>query len=286
MEGGKSQKRKAMTYIFMEKWKNLKSQHWFLLLRSLKVDVSVVTYNSGKTLDKCLNSIEKYVPVNRLLIGDGGSTDNTLKIARDHGAKIYLFRGEENKIGRIRYKLAELAETDWLLYVDSDVYLYQTFWPRVSRYVMEGVGMIMAAQDGHPSPLQKYFEWRNRKFGFITFSNTLVPRAVLLKVKELLNTHTGEDAIYGKRILEMGLKIVRIYEHLSFHDKDIQEFNLAFRRWGADLRTKKDVMELVKTILRHFRNTVLYTVEEQTLEGVPILLSQCFELLKGYLILK
>ncbi len=91
---------------------------YFKQYKISKVDVLIVTFNSARTLRTCLNLVRKVVPVNRLLIGDGGSTDKTLEIANNYGAEVYSFTGENNKIGRIRYKLAELAETEWLLYVD------------------------------------------------------------------------------------------------------------------------------------------------------------------------
>ncbi len=76
----------------------------------------------------------------------------------------------------------------------------------MSKFAVEGVGMVMAAQDGHSSCLRKYFDWRIRRFGFVTFSNTLVPRHVILKVKQLLNVHVGEDTLYAMHIHKMGMK--------------------------------------------------------------------------------
>ena len=47
---------------------------------SEKVDVVVLTKNSERVLERCLNSIYKNLPVNRLIIVDGYSTDSTLEI--------------------------------------------------------------------------------------------------------------------------------------------------------------------------------------------------------------
>ena len=56
-----------------------------------KISFIIPTYNAGNLFDECLNSIVKQDYPNNLfeiLIIDGGSTDNTLKIAKKHDVKI------------------------------------------------------------------------------------------------------------------------------------------------------------------------------------------------------
>ena len=48
----------------------------------MQIDVVVLTKNSERTLEKCLNSIYKNIPVNRLIVIDGYSTDRTMKIVK------------------------------------------------------------------------------------------------------------------------------------------------------------------------------------------------------------
>ncbi len=76
---------------------------------------------------------------------------------------------------------------------------------------------------------------------------------------------------------------MRIYEKLSFHDKPLSEVNMAFRRWGMDLSKRGDIVDLIKTIGRHLRNTFWYIIDEKTVEGVPLLFFQCFELWMGFI---
>lgn len=56
----------------------------------MKIDVAVCTYQSEKYLDECLTSIEKAIPLNRLIIIDHHSTDKTIEIARRHNAEIHF----------------------------------------------------------------------------------------------------------------------------------------------------------------------------------------------------
>ena len=47
------------------------------------MDIGILTRNSERMLRKCIDSVYKNVPVNRLIIVDGYSTDNTLHIVKE-----------------------------------------------------------------------------------------------------------------------------------------------------------------------------------------------------------
>lgn len=87
------------------------------------VSVIVPTWNSSRTLSSCLSSIENqtYKQI-EILIVDGGSTDNTVAMAREHGVKVVKsnMRGMtlQRNIG-VRYAKGEL-----LLHIDSDEVLH------------------------------------------------------------------------------------------------------------------------------------------------------------------
>jgi len=251
---------------------------------SKRVDVLIVTFNSNRTLPACLSHIKDFIPYNHILVGDGGSTDGTVEVARRMSAQVYDFMGRDNMIGRIRYKLAERAETDWVLYIDSDVYVYPNFWKIVPKYMKTNIGMVMAAQDGPFSILRRYFGWRNKRFGFVTFSNTLVPRKLILECKELLNIHVAEDSIYARFVGAKGYKIARVYEHLSYHDSSLYGINSAFRRWRRDLGQKRRLLNLLAAEAIHLKNIVWFSLEKRA-TGIEImgLLRNAWEMYEGFI---
>lgn len=89
--------------------------------------VTVLTFNNEKTLTKCLDSVTDFAEI---IICDGGSTDETLKIARQFGCKVITqdkqFKYDDDRIADfsgIRNQTIEAASYRWYVYIDSDEYL-------------------------------------------------------------------------------------------------------------------------------------------------------------------
>lgn len=85
----------------------------------------VLTYNSGKTIRRCLESVKNFTDI---VILDGGSADETLDVAKSFGARIFPQQegGGPAKITdftAVREKLFSLAKEDWRLWLDSDEWL-------------------------------------------------------------------------------------------------------------------------------------------------------------------
>lgn len=85
--------------------------------------VRVFTFNSGKTLRRCLESLKDF---EEILILDGNSTDNTLEVAREFGARIEKQFPDSDQPRIIEdwpsvvHRAIDLAKFDWILYIDSD----------------------------------------------------------------------------------------------------------------------------------------------------------------------
>lgn len=82
--------------------------------------VGILTYNSGLSLERCLRSLEGF---GEILISDGGSTDNTLEIARAYGCTIIKqsnYGHPINDFSLERNRMVEQAKYDWFFYIDSD----------------------------------------------------------------------------------------------------------------------------------------------------------------------
>ena len=76
----------------------------------------IITRNEEKNIEACITSIKKVC--NEIIVVDSLSEDNTVKIARKNGARIFLQKylgdGPQKAYG-VKY-----AENDWILSIDAD----------------------------------------------------------------------------------------------------------------------------------------------------------------------
>ena len=94
----------------------------------MKISIIIPTYNSGKTLRSCLDSIitQTYQDWEVLLM-DAVSKDNTLTIAKDYGdARISVFSEPDKGIYDAMNKGIDKATGDWLYFLGSDDSLFET----------------------------------------------------------------------------------------------------------------------------------------------------------------
>jgi glycosyltransferase involved in cell wall biosynthesis len=186
-----------------------------------KIDVTVATKNSAKTIERCLQSIRENVPVKRLVVVDTESIDGTREVAKRYGA---LVVDEPGKLGRVRLTQANYCETKWIAFVDSDIYVYPSWWHEVSKFASPGVGMVSGFADARINKLpiyDVYLKYLARRQGTVAFSNTLVMRELIIEcAKSLQAVHAGEDDIVARHIRSKGLSIVTIPKRLCLHDKD------------------------------------------------------------------
>ncbi len=85
------------------------------------ISLVVLTYKEEVNLPHCLESVEGLAE--QVFVVDSGSEDDTLRIARESGAKV-VEHPFENQAQQFNWALEHLPlETDWILRLDADEYL-------------------------------------------------------------------------------------------------------------------------------------------------------------------
>jgi len=101
--------------------------------KKLKISLCFPTLNEEKTIAKEIiimrsELILKYPLIDEILVIDSGSTDNTVQIARDYGADVYVsneilpdlknqFKGKGENLWKALY----VAKGDIIVYIDADI---------------------------------------------------------------------------------------------------------------------------------------------------------------------
>lgn len=86
----------------------------------MKINLVMIVKNEERSLKRCLRAARPVV--DEMIVVDTGSTDRTLELAREAGAKVYEFTWVQDFSAARNYAL-EQSDADWNLVLDADEYL-------------------------------------------------------------------------------------------------------------------------------------------------------------------
>lgn len=111
--------------------------------RTLKIDVAILTRNSERYLNECLEALGRNIPVNRLIVVDNNSRDKTLDILHKHSKRLEIIVLQDNgNRATARQKAIENIETEWFMFVDSDIILQEQWFQRAKKFMEPDIGLI------------------------------------------------------------------------------------------------------------------------------------------------
>jgi glycosyltransferase involved in cell wall biosynthesis len=190
----------------------------------MDVDVVIITKNSEHMLSECLKSVYKNVPVNRLIVVDGYSTDKTLEIVREFQKKhgnILLIQDRGNR-ATARQKGINQVKTEWFMFVDSDAVLCKDWFKKAEKHLGQNVGAVWGIEVWstiqNPA-LLKTFLWITRKiFDLRGGTHDTLIRTDLVKDIEIPKfLHVFEDAYIKDWITRKGYKLIACYNPYCLH---------------------------------------------------------------------
>jgi len=193
-------------------------------LTNMGVDVVVLTKNSERVLRECLASVYENVPVDRLIIVDGHSTDATLTIVKEFNEKyrnVVLIKDKGTR-GTARQKGIREVKTDWFMFVDSDVVLCNKWFKKAEKLTKDGVGAIWGIEIWSVlknAKILKLFERVTMKiFGKKGGTHDLlVRREAVEDICIPPHLHTYEDSYIKSWICKKGYEIIPAYEPYCIH---------------------------------------------------------------------
>lgn len=96
-----------------------------------KISIIIVSLNAERTLKKCLSYIkaQTYPSIDEIVLVDGGSIDNTLKIARTSKMPVRIIHAgyKDNQEARRSIGIVR-ARNDLCAFIDTDNYVTDTTW--------------------------------------------------------------------------------------------------------------------------------------------------------------
>ena len=190
----------------------------------MRVDVVIITKNSDRMLNECLNAVYENVPLDRLIVVDGYSTDKTLGIVHEFQKKhgnVLVIQDRGNR-ATARQRGIEQVKTEWFMFVDSDAVLCKDWFKKAEKHLDQNVGAVWGIEVWstiqNPAIL-KVFLWITRKiFDLRGGTHDTLIRTDLVRDIEIPKVlHVFEDTYIKDWITRKGYKLVACYDPYCVH---------------------------------------------------------------------
>ncbi len=188
------------------------------------IDVVLLTKNSERALVKCLDSLYQNVPVHQLIVVDGYSTDGTLSIIETYSQKHYNVKVIFDKGTRAsaRQKGIMAVQTEWFMFIDSDVVLCRDWFQKTIKNIDADVGAVWGTEVWstlkNPKMLKLFLVVTRKIFEVRGGTHDTLIRSSLVKDIQIpAELHVFEDAYIKDHITRKGYKVVACYDPFCIH---------------------------------------------------------------------
>lgn len=219
------------------------------------VDIIIPVMHTNELWEANLRSFYREVPVKRLYIGDGGCIDNSIEIVRRFPRVTVLDHRSFTSLGYSIRKLIEAVESEWFIYMHSDVFLPPGWFD---------------AMRGH----QSHYDW----FGCPMRHTILVEYDLDYRDRPWAGTQMGRKAVFEKHLDTVDDDYVYRQEDFVFAEiarrgggregkvSDTFHYHQTMRRptrWGRKVTSVRVDVELapderVRQSTMEFKGTVKY----------------------------
>jgi hypothetical protein len=207
------------------------------------LELSMIVKNGAPVLARCLKSAAPFV--DRILIGDTGSTDESVAIARSFGAEVFAIPWEDD-FSRARNRVLAESRCDWILVLDADEMLDAVSGAQIRKLIE--APEIFACHN----PRWNYMRDASTRLGFqaarpnpvVIEESRSYPAYVPLPTTRLFRRHRGvyyEGCVHEtvtRRLAALGLAtaraefVVHHFGHAEDADLERQRKNDLYRALG------------------------------------------------------
>ncbi len=249
-----------------------------------KVTLSMIVKNEEKYLRGCLESVKDVV--DEIVIVDTGSTDNTLKIAEEFGAKIYHFEWIKDFSAARNFALSK-STGNWILYLDADERIEQKSKKEIFRLTKNnkklGINCIINNLDDNKNAptLMRYIRlFRNNKsISFVGKAHEQIESSLKQQGYKIIDstieiTHLGYNVSKDK----LKEKANRNLELL------LNEYNEKPTSYGAyQIANSYSVLDDMENSILYTKRTLEYKNLRKEFKSVCYIRIADFEMQKGNL---
>ncbi len=183
------------------------------------VDVIIPVFNTNPLFEKNLYSFYNEIPINRLIIGNGGSTDDSIEIINKFPRVLVVDQSNNRTLGYCIAELISLVETEWFVYLHDDVYLPENWYDNMKKHqneydwyecdrwnvVIIGFNVLNVKN-------------RSRPFSGGQMGKKIAFKNIISKINDDY-LYRNEDMIFQGLVEAQGYKYGRVLDTYIFHER-------------------------------------------------------------------
>jgi len=98
------------------------------------IDVLMLTLDAEMYLERCLDSVYREIPVEKVIVVDGGSKDRTVEILNKYPRMEVHIRPDIRTTGKGLEFMFSRATTRWVSMIDADMELSPGWYDEMAKY--------------------------------------------------------------------------------------------------------------------------------------------------------
>lgn len=222
------------------------------------IDVIMPVQAANAILERNLTSIFRELPVNRLLVGDGGADDETLEVFNRFPRVTIVNHRHLNTLGGSLRGLIDLVETPFFSYLHSDVYLPRGFYEKVRKIELRNTWLESNRNSIviHEQNTDEYFKSPRPYSGAQFGDSALLKEAVKTVQDDFL--YRNEDLVIAELVREAGGNFVKVEAARHLHQSTTKntKFEPAI---AVQVFRSRDAAWERKTLELQYRGIIKYT---------------------------
>ena len=217
--------------------------------------IVILTKNEEKNIVEVIQNAHKVAE--QVIIVDSGSTDKTIELAEENGAKV-VYRAWDNDFAAQRNFALEHVQTEWVLYLDAD--------ERINDELVDGIKKVMQA----PKDVMYKFIRRNSAFGKDFKHGVLGPDSVVrMFPKDKVH---WEDKVHERPVGDLPVITLQGFlKHYTYKDFDqyISKMNSYSTIGARNYKDKNKKVSVIKDFVFRpfFAFFKMYVLKKGFLEG-------------------
>lgn len=218
----------------------------------MKITAVIPAYNEGERIISTIEGVKKVREINRILVVNDGSTDDTAEKVRTAGVELLDLKVNRGKGGAMNAALPYLEDADIVVFLDGDLGETAAEASKIVKPVLEGKADLCIAAFGPPSRkggfglVKGTAAWIIRRTGNLDSIAPLSGQRAM--TKEVLREVTPFKEAYGVELgmtlkaLQKGFRVMEVPTEMKHNEtgRDLKGFIHRGKQFLDVLKVIKD----------------------------------------------